>query len=80
MSNISNRTYADAINRLNSLQSNAAVIESIRQSGGKGGDAQLLETVEYLQRIGYKVVRRWTMHRLIPRPSNDEVIPHRQVT
>lgn len=60
MSSQPGRSYADAINSLNSLQSNAAVIESIRQSGGKGGDQQLLETVEYLARIGYKV-GRWAV-------------------
>ncbi|KAI5474406.1 hypothetical protein MNV49_003374 [Pseudohyphozyma bogoriensis] len=47
------RTYADAINALNSLQSNAAVIEAIRLSGGKGGEAQIVESLEYLKRIGY---------------------------
>lgn len=47
------RTYASAIQLLNSLQSNAAVIEAIRKSGGKGGEAQVLESIEYLKRIGY---------------------------
>lgn len=49
------RTYADAINCLNSLQSNAATIEAIRQGKGKSGDELVAEGVEYLQRIGYKV-------------------------
>ncbi|GAA5868554.1 hypothetical protein JCM1840_005487 [Sporobolomyces johnsonii] len=49
----STRNYAAAIDALNSLQSNAAVIEAIRKSGGKGGDAQMIESVEYLKRIGY---------------------------
>ncbi|GAA5856585.1 hypothetical protein JCM8547_005878 [Rhodosporidiobolus lusitaniae] len=47
------RTYAQAVDALNSLQSNAAVIEAIRKSGGKGGDHQLREQVEYMNRIGY---------------------------
>jgi folylpolyglutamate synthase len=49
------RSYADAINLLNSLQSNAAVIEAIRKGGGKSGDALMAEMVEYLTRIGYQV-------------------------
>lgn len=49
------RTYSQAIELLNSLQSNAAVIEAIRKSGGKGGEAQVLESLEYLKRIGYQV-------------------------
>lgn len=49
------KTYAQAIQLLNSLQSNAAVIEAIRLSGGKGGEAQVLESLEYLKRIGYEV-------------------------
>ncbi|ORY89056.1 FolC bifunctional protein [Leucosporidium creatinivorum] len=48
------RTYADAINLLNSLQSNAAVIEAIRKGGGKSGDQLMQEMVEYLTRIGYQ--------------------------
>ncbi|GAA6013674.1 hypothetical protein JCM10207_004814 [Rhodosporidiobolus poonsookiae] len=47
------RSYAAAVDALNSLQSNAAVIEAIRKGGGKGGDVQLREQVEYMQRIGY---------------------------
>lgn len=49
------RTYGDAISLLNSLQSNAAVIEAIRKGGGKNGEAQVVESLEYLGRIGYKV-------------------------
>ncbi|KAK4050828.1 Folylpolyglutamate synthetase [Microbotryomycetes sp. JL201] len=47
------RTYRDAIDGLNSLQSNAQVIEQIRLSGGKGGELQMVEGREYLKRIGY---------------------------
>jgi folylpolyglutamate synthase len=51
----STRSYAQAIDALNGLQSNAAVIDAIRKSGGKGGDVQLKEQLEYMQRIGYSV-------------------------
>ncbi|GAA5869112.1 hypothetical protein JCM3774_003954 [Rhodotorula dairenensis] len=47
------RSYAQAIDALNGLQSNAAVIDAIRKSGGKGGDVQLNEQLEYMHRIGY---------------------------
>lgn len=49
------RDYASAINLLNTLQSNAAVIESIRKQGGKNGSDQVLESIEYWKRIGYQV-------------------------
>lgn len=49
------RTYADAIDSLNSLQSNAAVIEAIRLNGGKDGLVKEVETLEFLRRIGYEV-------------------------
>ncbi|KAL7339224.1 Mur ligase [Rhodotorula toruloides] len=48
------RSYAAAIDALNGLQSNAQVIDAIRKSGGKGGDVQLREQVEYMRRIGYE--------------------------
>lgn len=51
----STRTYADAIDSLNSLQSNAAVIEAIRLNGGKDGLVKEVETLEFLRRIGYEV-------------------------
>ncbi|GAA6060839.1 hypothetical protein JCM10212_005257 [Sporobolomyces blumeae] len=47
------RTYSAAIDALNSLQSNAAVIDAIRKSGTTNGEAQMVEGVEYLKRIGY---------------------------
>ncbi|GAA6006148.1 hypothetical protein JCM11491_002049 [Sporobolomyces phaffii] len=49
----SSRTYSAAIDALNSLQSNAAVIDAIRKSGTTNGEAQMVEGVEYLKRIGY---------------------------
>ncbi|BGP26619.1 Folylpolyglutamate synthetase [Rhodotorula toruloides] len=48
------RSYAAAIDALNGLQSNAQVIDAIRRLGGKGGDVQLREQVEYMRRIGYE--------------------------
>ncbi|GAA5974729.1 hypothetical protein JCM11641_007243 [Rhodosporidiobolus odoratus] len=53
MSSTTARTYQSAVDALNSLQSNAATIEAIRKSGGKGGDVQLREQVEYMQKMGY---------------------------
>ncbi|GAA5975418.1 hypothetical protein JCM5350_006473 [Sporobolomyces pararoseus] len=47
------RSYSAAIDALNSLQSNAAVIEAIRKAGPPNGEAQMKEGVEYLKRIGY---------------------------
>ncbi|GAA5912712.1 tetrahydrofolate synthase [Sporobolomyces salmoneus] len=47
------RSYSAAIDALNSLQSNAAVIDAIRKSGTTNGEAQMVEGVEYLKRIGY---------------------------
>ncbi|GAK66085.1 folC bifunctional protein [Moesziomyces antarcticus] len=49
----STRTYDDAIEALNSLQSNAATIEALRKSGGRLLDFAIPEMVEYLERIGY---------------------------
>lgn len=52
---MSTRTYRDAIEHLNSLQSNAATIEASRASGGRLAQFAIPETKEYLQRIGYEV-------------------------
>ncbi|GAA6028985.1 hypothetical protein JCM8097_001538 [Rhodosporidiobolus ruineniae] len=48
------RTYAAAVDALNSLQSNAAVIEAIRKSGGTDGGVQLQQQRDYTARIGYQ--------------------------
>lgn len=50
----SERTYCDAINLLNTCQSNAATIEAIRKSGGKMNQYSIPEMNEYLRRLGYK--------------------------
>ncbi|KXN86406.1 Folylpolyglutamate synthase [Leucoagaricus sp. SymC.cos] len=47
------RTYQDAIDHLNSLQSNAATLEAVRASGGRLSESAIPEMLEYLERIGY---------------------------
>lgn len=47
------KTYSDAINALNSLQSNYANIMAIRESGIRKNEMALLEMVEWTRRIGY---------------------------
>ncbi|KAI5123423.1 hypothetical protein M0805_006128 [Coniferiporia weirii] len=47
------RSYKDAIDGLNSLQSNQATIEASRASGGRLVQFAMYETEEYLGRIGY---------------------------
>ncbi|KDQ64642.1 hypothetical protein JAAARDRAFT_28281 [Jaapia argillacea MUCL 33604] len=50
---MSTRTYKDAIELLNGLQSNAAILEALRASGGRMSEFAIPEMVEYLGRIGY---------------------------
>ncbi|KAI0660921.1 FolC bifunctional protein [Cubamyces menziesii] len=50
---MSTRTYRDAVDHLNSLQSNAATLEAVRASGGRLSEFAIPEMVEYLGRIGY---------------------------
>ncbi|KAG5648932.1 Folylpolyglutamate synthetase [Asterophora parasitica] len=50
---MSTRTYRDAVDQLNSLQSNAAALEAVRASGGRLSEFAIPEMVEYLGRIGY---------------------------
>ncbi|KAI0268375.1 FolC bifunctional protein [Gloeopeniophorella convolvens] len=51
---MSGRSYKDAIDLLNTLQSNAATLEAIKASGGRISALSIPEMVEYLERIGYK--------------------------
>ncbi|KAK1229517.1 Folylpolyglutamate synthetase [Marasmius sp. AFHP31] len=51
---MSSRTYKDAIEHLNSLQSNAATLEAVRASGGSLSTMAIPEMLEYLGRIGYR--------------------------
>ncbi|KAK0490843.1 Mur ligase [Armillaria novae-zelandiae] len=50
---MSTHTYKEAIECLNSLQSNAVVLEAVRASGGRSSAFAIPEMLEYLQRIGY---------------------------
>lgn len=52
---MSTRPYSEAVDALNSLQSNAATLEALRVSGGRLSDLSILEMLEYLHRIGYSV-------------------------
>lgn len=47
------RSYADAVDHLNSLQSNAATLDAVRASGGRLSEFAIPEMLEYLGRIGY---------------------------
>ncbi|KAJ6486381.1 FolC bifunctional protein [Mycena vitilis] len=51
---MSTRTYRDAIDSLNSLQTNAAALELVRASGGRSSAFAIPEMIEYLDIIGYK--------------------------
>ncbi|KAF8351330.1 Mur ligase [Amanita rubescens] len=50
---MSSRTYQNAVNDLNSLQSNAAVLDALRATGGRANQFAIPEMIEYLGRIGY---------------------------
>ena len=52
---IATRSYKDAVEHLNSLQSNAAALEAVRASGGRSNDFAIPEMLEYLRMIGYSV-------------------------
>ncbi|KAJ6539491.1 FolC bifunctional protein [Mycena capillaripes] len=51
---MSTRTYRDAVDSLNSLQTNAAALEQVRASGGRSSAFAIPEMIEYLGIIGYK--------------------------
>ncbi|KAI0722909.1 FolC bifunctional protein [Earliella scabrosa] len=57
---MSSRTYRDAVDHLNTLQSNAATLEAVRASGGRLSQFAIPEMVEYLGRIGYSASLRST--------------------
>jgi hypothetical protein len=48
-------SYRDAVDCLNSLQSNAATLEALRASGSRLSEFAIPEMLEYLERIGYQV-------------------------
>jgi folylpolyglutamate synthase len=45
----------DAVTKLNTLQSNFAVVDAIRKSGRKLNEQAIPEMVEWCRRVGYKV-------------------------
>ncbi|KAI8074462.1 Mur ligase [Gongronella butleri] len=47
-------TYQEAINKLNSLQTNAALLEQLRKAGPRMNQYSLPEMRHYFERIGYK--------------------------
>ncbi|KAI8821993.1 Mur ligase [Fimicolochytrium jonesii] len=49
------RTYEDAVQALNSLQTNAAVLEQLRKAGNAMNQRSMPEMIQYVERIGYKV-------------------------
>lgn len=48
------RTYKDAINALNTLQSNFSTIDAVRKSGINRNSMLMPEMIEWVRRIGYK--------------------------
>jgi folylpolyglutamate synthase len=52
---MSGRSYKDAIDLLNTLQSNAATLDAVKASGGRTNGLAIPEMIEYLGRIGYEV-------------------------
>jgi ribulose kinase len=62
---MSTRTYQDAVEHLNSLQSNAATLEAVRVSGGRASEFAIPEMIEYLERVGYTVSKFETVLLLI---------------
>ncbi|KAF8914042.1 Mur ligase [Gymnopilus junonius] len=50
---MSSKAYQDAVEHLNSLQSNAATLDAVRASGGRSSEFAIPEMLEYLERIGY---------------------------
>ncbi|GLB33949.1 hypothetical protein LshimejAT787_0108330 [Lyophyllum shimeji] len=50
---MSTRSYKDAVDHLNTLQSNAAALDAVRASGGRLSQFAIPEMLEYLERIGY---------------------------
>lgn len=55
MSTRFNKSYKEAVEKLNTLQSNAAALDAVRASGGRLSEFAIPEMLEYLGRIGYSV-------------------------
>jgi folylpolyglutamate synthase len=56
MSTTPARTYKDAIDALNTLQTNAAVLEVVRAAGAKLNPNAIPEMIDYLRRVGLEVL------------------------
>lgn len=54
---ISNKLYDDAIEKLNTLQTNAAILDEVRKSRGAMNAKSLPEMRIFLKRMGYEVKR-----------------------
>ncbi|OQU95689.1 hypothetical protein CLAIMM_01868 [Cladophialophora immunda] len=54
MSTAMARTYADAVTSLNTLQSNFAIVDAVRKSGGRLNELSIPEMIEWCRKIGYK--------------------------
>ena len=52
---MSTRSYNEAVDILNSLQSTEAMFEALRASGRSASDFVIPEMLDYLHRIGYSV-------------------------
>ncbi|KAG0033245.1 Folylpolyglutamate synthetase [Podila clonocystis] len=48
------RSYADAVDKLNGLQTNFAVLEAVRKTGGSANKDAIPEMVEFVRRSGYE--------------------------
>ncbi|CAG8454831.1 14593_t:CDS:10 [Cetraspora pellucida] len=53
---VENRTYAQAVECLNSLQTNAAIIEAINKAGGSINSRSLPEMREFCRKIGLNII------------------------
>ncbi|KAJ7590821.1 Mur ligase [Mycena floridula] len=51
---MASRSYKDAVDHLNSLQTNAATLDAVRASGGRSSSFAIPEMLEYLAGIGYQ--------------------------
>lgn len=61
MSTAPTPTYRDAIDALNSLQTNAAVLEAVRAAGSKLNPNAIPEMIDYLRRVGLEVHHMLTL-------------------
>lgn len=48
-------TLQDAVDKLNGLQTNFAVLEAVRKTGGSANKDAIPEMLEFVRRSGYKV-------------------------